>query len=67
MPVKYKQGSGFIVGYPARDLSDEDIQKLGTTEEALVKTGLYEKVQKRVVEDKLERRKKEDKSSEAGE
>lgn len=38
--LKYNIGSGFIVGVPARDLSDEEVEKYGG-EEFLIGTGLY--------------------------
>ena len=38
-------GSGFIVGIPARDLSDEEVENCGGAE-FLISTGLYEKPKK---------------------
>ena len=37
-------GDGFIVGIPARDLSDEEVEQLGG-EKYLVRTGLYERTE----------------------
>ncbi len=45
MALKYL-GQAFILGVPARDLSDEEVEQLGEGAEAfLIGSGLYEKVE----------------------
>ena len=44
--LKYIGGGAFIVGLPARDLSEDEVEELGG-EEVLLETGLYERVKKR--------------------
>jgi len=39
-------GSGFVRGYPARDLTAEEVRKFGKTK--LLATGLYKEVKKKV-------------------
>ena len=43
MALKYTGGGygGAVNGVPARDLTDEDIKRLGLDEDALIKGGLY--------------------------
>lgn len=51
--MRYKVGSGFYVGVPARDLSDEEVKHYGR--DFLLSLGLYEevaKLQKQVKKDK---------------
>ena len=53
--MKYKVGSGFYIGIPARDLSDDEVEHYGR--EFLLSLGLYEEVekpQKQVKKDKQE-------------
>lgn len=40
MSLKYRTGKGFIRGIPARDLTDEEVEKFGGAP-ILVQTGLY--------------------------
>ena len=39
MPMKYIGNGAYCPPYPARDLSDEEVQEFG--EKALLETGLY--------------------------
>ena len=39
--LKYIKGSGFVVPIPARDLTDEEVERFGG-EEFLLSTGMYE-------------------------
>lgn len=51
--MKYKVGSGFYIGIPARDLNDEEVEFFGR--DFLLSLGLYEevaKLQKQVKKDK---------------
>ena len=43
--LRYVGKGKAIIGIPARDLSDEEVEKYGGEEE-LIATGLYEKVEK---------------------
>ena len=43
--MKYIGQGAFMVGIPARDLTDEEVEKYGG-EKALLETGLYEKAGK---------------------
>ena len=43
--LKYN-GSGFLVGIPARDLTDDEVKKYGGTK-FLLSLGLYEKPKKK--------------------
>jgi hypothetical protein len=56
--MKYKKGTGFIAGIPARDLSENDIDKYviplmasqgisGDPHDWLASTGLYEPIKKK--------------------
>ena len=40
--LKYVGKGAFLIGVPARDLTDEEIEKLGLDKKALIKSGLYE-------------------------
>lgn len=42
--LRYR-GAGFVLGVPARDLTDEEVKAAGG-EKALLATGLYEAVKK---------------------
>ena len=39
--LKYVGDGRFLIGIPARDLSDEEVKSLEISERGLVKTGLY--------------------------
>lgn len=63
--LKYVGNGASLPGVPARDLTDEEVEALGG-EEKLIATGLYARVQEEKAvrgakEDKLARRKAEDK------
>jgi len=46
---RYIGGGGYLPGIPARDLSAEEVARLPMTEQELVASGLYEKVEDKVV------------------
>ena len=50
--LKYVGKGAFLIGVPAHDLSDEEIEKRGLDKEALIKSGLYEEVQPKPKKDK---------------
>ena len=39
--LKYVGKGAFLIGVPAHDLSDEEIEKLGVDKKTLIKSGLY--------------------------
>jgi len=39
--LKYVGRGAFLIGVPARDLTDEEIEQLGLDKKALIKSGLY--------------------------
>lgn len=40
--LKYVGGGAFLIGVPARDLTDEEIEELGLDRKILIESGLYE-------------------------
>jgi len=66
MTLKYTGGGygGSLHGIPARDLTDDELAALPMTDQELVKSGLYQRAKS---EDKMTRRKGEDKSAGEGE
>ena len=47
MAVKYKGNGAFILGIPAKDLTDEEIKGLGVNQSWLLETGIYEEIKGR--------------------
>jgi len=41
--LRYTDKTRFIIGVPARDLTDAEIKALGLIEEELIRSGLYQK------------------------
>ena len=39
--LKYVGKGNYLIGVPARDLSDEEVEKLGLDKKVLIKSGLY--------------------------
>ena len=52
MAVKYTgEGRWYMTGIPARDLTDDEIAKLGVSEKELISSGIYRKAKKTSKED----------------
>ena len=51
MALEYIGGGRYLIGIPARDLTDEEIKGLALTEKELIETGLYKKKEVGEVED----------------
>ena len=49
--LKYT-GGGFVIGVPARDLTEKELNELGMDADALVRTGLYKKAEDRAEQKK---------------